>query len=57
MVDKVRPNQRAAAHLLLAIDRFEIIDLGEFANGVAFLVVVFAILAFATNAIKEKNSA
>ncbi|HSM53401.1 MAG TPA: hypothetical protein VK839_04395 [Erythrobacter sp.] len=31
--------------LILAVDRFELLDLGGFANGVALMLVVFAILA------------
>ena len=37
----------AVSGALLAADRFEAIDLGGFANGLALMIVVFAVLALA----------
>lgn len=42
--------------LLLAVDRFELLDLGGFANGVAIMLVVFAILALHAHSRKGKSA-
>ena len=36
--------------MILIIDRFEVLDLGGFANGIAMMLVVFAILALRAHA-------
>lgn len=45
----------AVGAALLGIDSFGLVELGGFGNGIALLVVVFAILALAANA-KNKQS-